>query len=64
MIVLDTNIMISYFIDNGSNFDELFIDQVIAPSFQKIEVLNVLRKYHFLRQIPIKELDEIYDRVC
>ena len=61
MIVIDTNVALAILLEDGfSRTDLLENSTVIAPSFMKLEMLNVLRKYHFLRKVSIEDLDKIY----
>src|SRR5690606_37778263 len=49
--------------ENSSIANALEDYQIIAPAFMKLEMINVLRKYHFLRSLNIQDIVHIYDRL-
>ena len=54
MNVVDTNIVLSLIMEDNVINDKLFENHtILAPSYFKMEVWNVLRKYHFLYFILI-----------
>lgn len=62
MITIDTNIVISYVYENDNSLDAYIQNQlVIVPHFQKIEVINVLRKAHYFYGTQIDKVDFCYD---
>jgi len=64
MIVVDTNVIISLVIEENVINDELLKNQMlIAPSFLKLETLNILRKYHFLNHIQKPNIDSYFEEV-
>jgi predicted nucleic acid-binding protein len=64
MIVVDTNVIISLVIEENVINDELLKNQIlIAPSFLKLETLNILRKYHFLNHIQKPIIDSYFEEV-
>jgi predicted nucleic acid-binding protein len=61
-MIIDTNVLIQfYFSDDESKLIPYLRHSYHAPAFIKIELLNVLRKAHFLNQIKIEKIDEIYN---
>jgi predicted nucleic acid-binding protein len=61
MIVIDTNFAISILVEDRSICTDVIENQhILAPFLIKMEILNVLRKYHFMRNIPIPDIDKIY----
>ena len=56
-----TNVAISIVMEDRVIRTDLLENQYIAaPFFMQMEILNVLRKYHFMRDIPMDDLDKIY----
>ncbi len=64
MIVVDTNIVLSLIMEDNVINDKLFENHtILAPSYFKMEVWNVLRKYHFFNHVPIDVIDESYKSI-
>ena len=62
MITIDTNIVITYVYENDNSLDEYVNNQmIIVPYFQKIEVINVLRKAHFFHATPMDKINSCYE---
>ena len=56
-----TNVAISIVMEDRVIRTDLLESQYIAaPFFMQMEISNVLRKYHFMRDIPMDDLDKIY----
>ncbi len=61
MMVIDTNVAISILVEDRMIRTDLLENQyIVAPFFMQMEILNVLRKYHFMRNIPMEDVDKIY----
>lgn len=61
MIVLDTNIVISGYLEEDIDLSLLTQDElVLAPDIFEPELLNVLRKYHYKRALDIITVNELY----
>ncbi len=61
-MVVDTNIIIGIVVENNENgFDLVSNQNIYMPEFAKIEMWNVLRKYHFLRKIDIEIIEKYYE---
>jgi predicted nucleic acid-binding protein len=51
-MIVDTNVIISILIDpNSKKIEFLKNNRLKAPNLLKIELINVLRKYHFLNNL-------------
>jgi predicted nucleic acid-binding protein len=60
-MVIDTNIAIAYIIEGEEKLKNLLVNNTTyAPAFGKIEMLNILRKYHFLKKIPLTDINQSY----
>lgn len=62
MIILDTNIFISYSFHGDSTLEKYLkgTEPVIAPQFMAIEMWNVLRKIHSLQNVPLMKVESVY----
>jgi predicted nucleic acid-binding protein len=60
-MIIDTNVIIQFYFEDKPTSLDLYKYQLEAPSFIKIELINVLRKAHFLNNVPIKTLDQVYN---
>jgi predicted nucleic acid-binding protein len=61
MIVLDTNIVISGYLEDDIDLSLLTQDElVLAPDIFELELLNVLRKYHGRRSLDLHTVDELH----
>lgn len=61
MIVLDTNIVISGYLEDDIDLSLLTQDElVLAPDIFELELLNVLRKYHYMRSLDLHTVDELH----
>lgn len=61
MIVLDTNIVVSGYLEMDIDLSILTKDEfVIAPDIFELELLNVLRKYHYLRSVDIRIINQLH----
>jgi predicted nucleic acid-binding protein len=61
-MVIDTNIALSCIVENDVSLSTLLIKNTLfAPNFAKVETLNILRKYHTLKHIPMPIVDNFYN---
>jgi len=59
-MIIDTNVIIQFYFEDRPTSLDLNKYYLEAPSFIKIELINVLRKVHFLNNVPIKTIDQVY----
>jgi predicted nucleic acid-binding protein len=60
-MILDTNILITLIMDNQGKYDDFcYNHNFIAPSLIELELINILRKYHYLNSIPLTITEEYY----
>jgi predicted nucleic acid-binding protein len=56
-MILDTNIFLDYSFNYSEKIERLIADnQLFAPSFLRLEVVNILRKHHFLNGVPLETI--------
>lgn len=59
-MVIDTNVLVSILIDpNGARLDFVTSNHFYAPNLLKLELQNVMRKYHTLEGLPL-EVAKLY----
>jgi predicted nucleic acid-binding protein len=60
-MIIDTNVLVQIFLTDDASKPDILRNQLCeAPAFLKIELINVLRKIHFLNNIPLKIVEETY----
>ncbi len=58
-MIFDTNVYLDLCFDPKEKLIRLASENtLVAPNFLKLEIINVLRKYHFLKSIPIEILEK------
>lgn len=60
-MIIDTNVIIQFYFGDRQTSLDLSVYHLEAPNFMKIELVNVLRKAHFLNKIPRETLDQVYN---
>ena len=61
MIVLDTNIVVSGYLELDIDLSLLTNDEIVlAPDIFELELLNVLRKYHYLKLVDIHIINQLH----
>lgn len=54
-MILDTNIFLNYSFQYSEKIERLIADnQIFAPSFLRLEVVNILRKHHFFNGVSLE----------
>ncbi len=60
-MIIDTNVLVQlYFGENTVHSLTVVGLDIEAPDILKIEFINVLRKAHYLNDVPMKTIDKIY----
>lgn len=60
-MIIDTNVIIQFYFGDRPPSLDLSMYHLEAPNFVKIELVNVLRKAHFLNKIPRETLEQVYN---
>lgn len=54
-MILDTNVFLNYSFQYSEKIERLIADnQIFAPSFLRLEVVNILRKHHFFNGVSLE----------
>lgn len=54
-MILDTNVFLNYSFQYSEKIERLIADnQIFAPSFLRLEVVNILRKHHFFNSVSLE----------
>ncbi|MFZ1787345.1 MAG: type II toxin-antitoxin system VapC family toxin [Saprospiraceae bacterium] len=62
-MIVDTNVLIQVYTNETVSYETVFDNYVLeAPDFVKIEFLNVMRKMHFLNNVPLSKLELAYEK--
>lgn len=60
-MIVDTNFILSFITGSTNELRTLVLSESLgAPEFIKAEMLNVLRKMHYLHQVPITQIEKYY----
>jgi predicted nucleic acid-binding protein len=61
-MIIDTNVVVSILMEPTAAKDEFVLKhKLIAPQLLKMELINVLRKYHFFNSIPMAKAINYYE---
>lgn len=61
MIVVDTNVIVAAMIEQQFTLDDIIRERsVLVPITFELELINVLRKYYYLRKIDINAIHEFH----
>jgi predicted nucleic acid-binding protein len=63
-MIIDTNVFLNHSFNYSAKVEQLIADnQLFEPSFLRLEVVNVLRKHHFLNGISLEIIDHIEQQI-
>lgn len=61
-MILDTNVYLKFCFEPSEKLEQLISQNALfAPSLLRFEVVNILRKYHFFKNVPL-ELIQAYEK--
>jgi predicted nucleic acid-binding protein len=61
VIVVDTNVIVAAIIEQQFSLDDIIKEKnIVVPVTFELEIINVLRKYHYLRNIDIQTINEFH----
>jgi predicted nucleic acid-binding protein len=57
-MILDTNVFLNFSFQYSEQIERLIADnQIYAPSFLRLEVVNILRKHHFFNGVSLENIN-------